>query len=582
MDEEDTRDFREPCERCSVINWAISDEGKFFCKSCHNVIEKTADAPCEIFMQNARVNTLSKGLKKRNKLDQGCEWYVCEGFQYILNQQAKALVALGTSPLLKDETLCNIWRRYLQKSQQAYTNKPIDVPRRQSLVSEMVSDSSELVSDSDVSWSSLTESNPEGQDRSIQLTKDAVGSEDEATSIRSGSVDGSLYRRTAYRKGLLMSMPLTLAFCYLALLWLRESITLADLLRFVSEQQIPYLNAFQYFPEEMKLYGPDIHIFQVQSIPSYEEIQGKMHQLAVFLEMPRFPEITEKCFLHPDILCVKLLMEANLPESMHIWIQRLVKKMGIGEVDFLTYHPLSRRAKMVKYEVQAAAVIVVALKLLFVLNDKHEWLLSNRAKEINKQNSEGIKVFQFKKWYTVMRNRLDECEKEAEDQAARHLWKCEKPLFFSIKDKSVIYKKKRMIHSLKKQFVRLAGSHQIMEKEKPSSFKFNWNEGSLERLCFREDSLKAYDYEKSKRIRTVNDRYWVSCLKICQEKYCGHLTKSEEKYFPGSYLFILQLFSFLLGVEFSMLHLEVCQLEHRLFNLREELKPRGKCKKTKS
>ncbi|XP_020383042.1 TATA box-binding protein-associated factor RNA polymerase I subunit B isoform X1 [Rhincodon typus] len=532
-------------------------------------------------MQNARVNTISKGLKKRNKLDRGCEWYVCEGFQYILNQQAKALVALGASPLLKDETLCNIWRRYLQKTQQAYTNKPIDVPRRKRMVSEMVSDSSELMTNSDVSWSSLTESDPEAQDSSIQLTKDAVVSEDEATSIRSGSIDGSLYRRTTYRKDLLMSMPLTLAFCYLALLWLRESITLADLLRFVSERQIPYLNAFQYFPEEMKLYGPDIRIFQVQSIPSYEEIQKKMHELAVFLDMPRFPEITEKCFLHPDILCIKYLIEANLPENMHIWIRRLVKKMGIGEVDFLTYHPLSRRAKMVKYEVQAAAVIVIALKLLFVLNDKHEWLLSNRAKEINKQNSEGVKVFQFKKWYMVMRNSLDEREKEAEDQAARHLWKCEKPLFFSLKDKSVIYKKKRMIHSLKKQFIRLTGSHQTGEKERPSSFKFNWSEGNLERPCFREDSLKEYDYEKSKRIRTVNDRYWVSCLKICREKSCGHLTKSEEEYFPGSYLFVLKLFSFLLGVEFSMLHLEVCQLEHRLFNLREALKPKRKCKKTK-
>ncbi|XP_078069277.1 TATA box-binding protein-associated factor RNA polymerase I subunit B [Mustelus asterias] len=585
MDEEDTRDFQQACQQCAVINWGISDEGTYFCKSCHNVIEKTADVASEVFMQNARVNTISKGLRKRNKLDRGCEWYVCEGFQYILNRQAKALVALGASPLIKDEILCNIWRQYLQKSQNAYTIKPIGALNRKRTISENSTGSSGLETSSDLSfmcgWSSLSSSDPESQDNSIHLSKDAVVSDDEATSIRSGSIDGCLYLHAVCRKGLAMSMPLTLALCYLALLWLRESITLADLLRFVSEQHVPYLNTFQYFPEEMKLYGPDIRIFQVQSIPSYEEIQRKMHQLAEFLDMPRFPEITEKCFLHPDILCIKYLMEANLPESLHIWTQRLVKKMGIGEVDFLTFHPLSRRAKTVKYEVQAVAVIVVALKLLFVLDDKHEWLLSKQADEINKQNSEGTKLFQFKKWYKVMRLSLDESAKEVEEQAARHSWKCEKPLFFSIKDKSVIYKRKRMIHSLKKQFVKLTSSHQTMKKGAPSSFRFNWSEGNSERPCFHGNSLEAYDEEENEKVTTVNKHYWINCLKICSDKFCGHLTKTEEEHFSGSYRFVLNLFSFLLGVEFSILHKEVCQLEHRLFDIPEALKPKRKHKKSK-
>ncbi|XP_072107318.1 TATA box-binding protein-associated factor RNA polymerase I subunit B isoform X2 [Mobula birostris] len=449
MDEENTRDFRQPCQQCSVINWGISDEGKFFCKSCHSVIEKTADIASELFMQNARVNTISRGLRKRKKLDQGCEWYVCEGFQYILTQQAKALIALGASPLIKDEILCNVWRRYLQKSQQAYTNKPIAA--------------------------------------------------------------------------------------------------------FTRKQRC---------------------------IPSYDEIQRKMHQLAEFLDMPRFPEITEKCFLHPNLLCMKYLLEANLPESMCIWTQRLVKKMGIGNVDYLTFHPLSRGAKTINYEIQAVAVIVISLKLLFVLDDKHEWLLSNRANEINKQNDKGIKHFQFRKWYKVMKSYLDESEKEVEEQAARYLWKCEKPLFFSAKDQAVVYKRKRIIHSLTKQFVRLT-SQPALERKEPSSFRFSWNEDNLERPCFHGDSLKGYDNEKSKRIINVNDRYWLCCLKICNEKSCRHLTKSELKHFPGSYLFVLKLFAFLLGVGFSVLHNEVCQLEHKLFDVSETLKPGKTCKKSK-
>lgn len=48
----------------------------------------------------------------------------------------------------------------------------------------------------------------------------------------SGSVDGSSYLLRKKKDKLRMSMPMTLAFCYLALLWLRESITLSDLLRY--------------------------------------------------------------------------------------------------------------------------------------------------------------------------------------------------------------------------------------------------------------------------------------------------------------------------------------------------------------
>lgn len=46
----------------------------------------------------------------------------------------------------------------------------------------------------------------------------------------SGSMDAEYYFRQKERDNL-MSMPRTLAFCHLALLWVREAITLADLLR---------------------------------------------------------------------------------------------------------------------------------------------------------------------------------------------------------------------------------------------------------------------------------------------------------------------------------------------------------------
>lgn len=51
----------------------------------------------------------------------------------------------------------------------------------------------------------------------------------------------------------------------------------------------------------------------------------------------------------------------------------MVKKIGIGEVDFLTLMPRNKSTRKVKHDVLAAAVIVVVLKLLFLLDDHYEW-----------------------------------------------------------------------------------------------------------------------------------------------------------------------------------------------------------------
>lgn len=58
---------------------------------------------------------------------------------------------------------------------------------------------------------------------------------------------------------------------------------------------------------------------------------------------------------------------------MHSLTCQVVKMTGIGEVDFLTFDPISKKKRTVKYDVQAVAVIVVVLKLLFLLDDKLEW-----------------------------------------------------------------------------------------------------------------------------------------------------------------------------------------------------------------
>uniref|UniRef100_A0A8B9S7K5 TATA box-binding protein-associated factor RNA polymerase I subunit B n=1 Tax=Apteryx owenii TaxID=8824 RepID=A0A8B9S7K5_APTOW len=534
--------YHERCVQCSEVNWGLTDGGRFYCRTCHNVIERTREVVNTDVISNTRVQTISKGLRKQEKNDEGWEWYVCEGFQFVLRKQAEALEALGVCPQMKDEILCNFWRRYLQKSQQAYCNRPAGEAIKVLSGCDSSTDvDSEPERPSLLHLLSLSES--DGDLLTDCSFGSSIGKVSESTSVCSGSVDGSLHLMKNQKDKLRMSMPVTLSFCYLALLWLREPMTLSDLLRFVVEGHIPYLNVFQCFPEKMKLYGLDLKIFCVESWPVYEEVYNKMLQLAAFLELPRFPDITDSCFLHPDMLCMKYLMEANLPDELHNWTCRVVKKIHIGEADFLTFEPGNKSTRKVKYDVLAAAVIVVVLKLLFLLDDHYECS-------------------------------LDVEQKKLDEERAKYLWRCEKPLFYSAKKKSKVLKRRQIVVNLQNQFGKLSGSVQPAEKPNPSSFQLNWSEENTDGSCFHGHSLKGILQEKCGLLTAINPDYWLCTVKLCTEKLCGHLAHYRELDFPQSYHFVLRLFSFLLRIQPSYIHEEVCVIEHKLFNKKLYKKPK--------
>lgn len=58
---------------------------------------------------------------------------------------------------------------------------------------------------------------------------------------------------------------------------------------------------------------------------------------------------------------------------MHNWTCRVVKRIGIGDKDFLTLHPGNEPAEKVKYDILAVATVIVVLKILFLLDDQFEW-----------------------------------------------------------------------------------------------------------------------------------------------------------------------------------------------------------------
>ncbi|XP_018415491.1 PREDICTED: TATA box-binding protein-associated factor RNA polymerase I subunit B [Nanorana parkeri] len=453
MEAEDARDYKEPCPLCSEVNWGISDEGTFYCRSCHTVIERTREPEqAETFVLNARMQSLSRGLRKKNTVEKGWEWYICEGFQFILLKQAEALESLGVDPRIKDEVLCHFWWRYLQKTRQAYCNKAAighmysdEVlchfwwrylqktrqaycnkaaikDKKSQLSSQSSKASSDLDSGPDI-FSSAFSTDTDENLHSIGLSLPSSGcntsasdsqsdhpgraSSGSASNVCSGAVDISVYKNIK-RSEKKMTMPITLAFCYLSLLWLRESITLSDLLRLVLNGHVPYINPEQYFPEETKISLPDSQIFRVQTFPVYRQIIELTHELGTFLDLPCFPSITETCFYHPNVLCMKYLMEVNLPDELHNWTYRVAKKTGLDDVTTLTYDPVKKRSRCIPYDIQAAAIIIVVLKLLFVLNDFTEWQISEIAK--NRNEAEASIVAALKKELHDLTHRITEVD----------------------------------------------------------------------------------------------------------------------------------------------------------------------------
>lgn len=70
-----------------------------------------------------------------------------------------------------------------------------------------------------------------------------------------------------------------------------------------------------------------------------------MVEVATFLDLPRFPDVTEDCYLHPNILCMKYLMEVNLPGKQVACVSRKLS---------LTLIPLSRMQRPLRSQASGA------------------------------------------------------------------------------------------------------------------------------------------------------------------------------------------------------------------------------------
>ncbi|XP_027022193.1 TATA box-binding protein-associated factor RNA polymerase I subunit B [Tachysurus fulvidraco] len=547
MDEEITDGYSEPCGQCGSVFWGVSDEGQFFCKNCHNVIERTKDfEDTNPRLFNSRVSSLSARKRKRGGKGGARDWMVCEGFQLILKLQAEAFVKLGVCPQFKTDVVWNFWKRYLQKTKQAYTREPVNSIRR----------SVDLSSDSEAE-SSVNDGASCHTDPVMGASAVSGYSSDGRSSVCSGSVDAEYYFRRKESKNL-MSMPRTLAFCHLALLWVREAITLADLLRLVSKGHIPYVNVHLFFPEEMRFFGKDALIFRVETIPSYRMVHKEAMELAALIELPAFPPVSQDCLLHPALLSLRYLMDANLPDKLHTLVCKVIQKAAMGKDSFLTFDPTRRKPYLVCYDLEAAALIIVTMKLLYRLDDKVEWML------VRKKTKKGGNMFNLRRWLMIVQPALERARKKEKQAEAMRKWKAKKPIISSLKQKSLVLKRRRVVEQLQRTFQAISGSAPEQQVSSPSTFHFLWEDkDGADGPSLLDKCLDCVMMKRKRKLHIVNRKYWHTDLRKCP-RGCGDHFRDLEPTLPRMYVWLLGLFSFILGVEDAQLHSAVVQVERRL------------------
>lgn len=90
----------------------------------------------------------------------------------------------------------------------------------------------------------------------------------------------------------------------------------------------------------------------------------------------------------------------SLSDELHPLVCEVIDKTDIGKDCFLTLDPARPKSRLRCYDIQAAALIIVTMKLLFRLNDQHEWWVSVIT-EMKEQNYYFFCNFKVKNKYTI-------------------------------------------------------------------------------------------------------------------------------------------------------------------------------------
>lgn len=71
--------------------------------------------------------------------------------------------------------------------------------------------------------------------------------------------------------------------------------------------------------------------------------------------------------------CIFLHLFCFLSDKLHALVCEVIQRTAMEKESFLTFDPTARKPTLLCYDLQAVALIIVTMKLLFRLDDKVEW-----------------------------------------------------------------------------------------------------------------------------------------------------------------------------------------------------------------
>lgn len=166
-----------------------------------------------------------------------------------------------------------------------------------------------------------------------------------------------------------------------------------------------------------------------------------------------------------------------------------------------------------------------------------------------------------------MQAALIRAQERRDQNVSRKQWKLKKQIYPNKKEKCSMIKKKRIAEQVQLCFEKLTSCPSGLQDVGPSSFIFCWGDEeesdgpSLHHMKLDEVVTRRYDF-----LTPLNDVYWHPALRRCL-CYNSHY-KEVEATLPRSFIWLLQLFAFIIDVKPFCLYEEVLSVERRIFDTR--------------
>ncbi|CAL1265669.1 unnamed protein product [Larinioides sclopetarius] len=438
------------CTVCDNSEFTLI-EGVYVCNECNQQVQSSLheQSDQEGFSRRSLLRTSpgEKQVKTKKKRSVYDDWTTPEAYTLILRKQVTALINLGASKQLENAVLY-MWCLYLQKCQTAFrtdfkAKKPVprlgiyapmrdrkvlygnkfierkmkNKKRKKTLPEQSTLEAKESEESATSDFADNEVYNPSSVfDTNSEVSNAPTGTEAETENESDGDLSSSekiglssVARKTLETKKIHknkhrakqisvheLDLSKLLSFCHLGLIYTKDNLLLSDLLRLVNERKVPYLFATEYLPPSMKLKYGDTSVFRKKRAPDLWEVSSMSAKLVDFLKLPKFKHY----YLMPIV--IRFVTDLNLPGRIIPVIKNIINDWKKGENEW--YETKLIAGKMLSiplYEVQAMAAIIVALKLLFVLDGKYELEHSETMMKLNIL-LKSDKLFMWSEWKKQM------------------------------------------------------------------------------------------------------------------------------------------------------------------------------------